>query len=95
MELRRPEEAMRLLDEIYPIVVAHMGEWNAKVVQIAYISCLAMTNRDDEARAKAAELREYFVKAAGEESPQVHAIDQTVQKVNDGFFHKENQSKQV
>ena len=95
MELRRPEEAMRLLDEIYPIVVAHMGEWNAKVVQIAYISCLAMTNRDDEAQAKAAELREYFVKAAGEESPQVHAIDQTVQKVNDGFFHKENQSKQV
>ena len=95
MELRRPEEAMRLLDEIYPIVVAHMGEWNAKVVQIAYISCLAMTNRDDEARAKAAELREYFVKAAGEESPQVHAIDQTVQKVNEGFFHKENQSKQV
>lgn len=90
MELRRPEEAMRLLDEIYPIVVAHMGEWNAKVVQIAYISCLAMTNRDDEAQAKAAELREYFVKAAGEESPQVHAIDQTVQKVNDGFFHKEN-----
>ena len=95
MELRRPEEAMRLLDEIYPIVVTHMGEWNAKVVQIAYISCLAMTNRDDEAQAKAAELREYFVKAAGEESPQVHAIDQTVQKVNDGFFHKENQSKQV
>lgn len=95
MELRRPEEAMRLLDEIYPIVVAHMGEWNAKVVQIAYISCLAMTNRDDEAQAKAAELREYFVKAAGEESPQVHAIDQTVQKVNEGFFHKENQSKQV
>ena len=95
MELRRPEEAMRLLDEIYPIVVAHMGEWNAKVLQIAYISCLAMTNRDDEAQAKAAELREYFVKAAGEESPQVHAIDQTVQKVNDGFFHKENQSKQV
>lgn len=95
MELRRPEEAMRLLDEIYPIVVAHMGEWNAKVVQIAYISCLAMTNRDDEARAKAAELREYFVKAAGEESPQVHAIDRTVQRVNDGFFHKENQSKQV
>ena len=95
MELRRPEEAMRLLDEIYPIVVAHMGEWNAKVVQIAYISCLAMTNRDDEAQAKAAELREYFVKAAGEESPQVHAIDQTVQKVNDGFFHKENQSQQV
>lgn len=95
MELRRPEEAMRLLDEIYPIVVAHMGEWNAKVVQIAYISCLAMTNRDDEAQAKAAELREYFVKAAGEESPQVYAIDQTVQKVNDGFFHKENQSKQV
>ena len=95
MELRRPEEAMRLLDEIYPIVVAHMGEWNAKVLQIAYISCLAMTNRDDEAQAKAAELREYFVKAAGEESPQVHAIDQTVQKVNEGFFHKENQSKQV
>lgn len=95
MELRRPEEAMRLLDEIYPIVVTHMGEWNAKVVQIAYISCLAMTNRDDEAQAKAAELREYFVKAAGEESPQVHAIDQTVQKVNDGFFHKENQSQQV
>lgn len=95
MELRRPEEAMRLLDEIYPIVVAHMGEWNAKVVQIAYISCLAMTNRDDEARAKAAELREYFVKAAGEESPQVHAIDRTVQRVNEGFFHKENQSKQV
>lgn len=95
MELCRPEEAMRLLDEIYPIVVTHMGEWNAKVVQIAYISCLAMTNRDDEAQAKAAELREYFVKAAGEESPQVHAIDQTVQKVNDGFFHKENQSKQV
>lgn len=95
MELRRPEEAMRLLDEIYPIVVTHMGEWNAKVVQIAYISCLAMTNRDDEAQAKAAELREYFVKAAGEESPQVHAIDQTMQKVNDGFFHKENQSKQV
>lgn len=95
MELRRPEEAMRLLDEIYPIVVAHMGEWNAKVVQIAYISCLAMTNRDDEAQAKAAELREYFVKAAGEESPQVHAIDRTVQRVNDGFFHKENQSKQV
>lgn len=95
MELRRPEEAMRLLDEIYPIVVKHMGEWNAKVVQIAYISCLAMTNRDDEAQAKAAELREYFVKAAGKESPQVHAIDQTVQKVNDGFFHKENQSKQV
>lgn len=95
MELRRPEEAMRLLDEIYSIVVTHMGEWNAKVVQIAYISCLAMTNRDDEAQAKAAELREYFVKAAGEESPQVHAIDQTVQKVNDGFFHKENQSKQV
>lgn len=95
MELRRPEEAMRLLDEIYPIVVTHMGEWNAKVVQIAYISCLAMTNRDDEAQAKAAELREYFVKAAGEESPQVHAIDQTVQKVNEGFFHKENQSKQV
>lgn len=95
MELRRPEEAMRLLDEIYPIVVAHMGEWNAKVVQIAYISCLAMTNRDDEAQAKAAELREYFVKAAGEESPQVHAIDQTVQKVNEGFFHKENKSKQV
>lgn len=95
MELRRPEEAMRLLDEIYPIVVAHMGEWNAKVVQIAYISCLAMTNRDDEARAKAMELRAYFVKAAGEESPQVHAIDQTVQKVNEGFFHKENQSKQV
>lgn len=95
MELRRPEEAMRLLDEIYQIVVAHMGEWNAKVVQIAYISCLAMTNRDDEAQAKAAELREYFVKAAGEESPQVHAIDQTVQKVNEGFFHKENQSKQV
>ncbi len=54
-----------------------------------------MTNRDDEAQAKAAELREYFVKAAGKESPQVHAIDQTVQKVNDGFFHKENQSKQV
>lgn len=95
MELRRPEEAMRLLDEICPIVMAHMGEWNAKVLQIAYISCLAMTNRDDEAQAKAAELREYFVKAAGEESPQVHAIDQTVQKVNDGFFHKENQSKQV
>lgn len=95
MELRRPEEAMRLLDEIYPIVVTHMGEWNAKVVQIAYISCLAMTNRDDEAQAKAAELREYFVKAAGEESPQVHAIDRTVQRVNDGFFHKENQSKQV
>lgn len=95
MELRRPEEAMRLLDEIYPIVVTHMGEWNAKVVQIAYISCLAMTNRDDEAQAKAAELREYFLKAAGEESPQVHAIDQTVQKVNDGFFHKENQSQQV
>ena len=95
MELRRPEEAMRLLDEIYPIVVTHMGEWNAKVVQIAYISCLAMTNRDDEAQAKAAELREYFVRAAGEESPQVHAIDQTMQKVNDGFFHKENQSKQV
>lgn len=95
MELRRPEEAMRLLDEIYPIVVTHMGEWNAKVVQIAYISCLAMTNRDDEAQAKAAELREYFVNAAGKESPQVYAIDQTVQKVNDGFFHKENQSKQV
>lgn len=95
MELRRPEEAMRLLDEICPIVMAHMGEWNAKVLQIAYISCLAMTNRDDEAQAKAAELREYFVKAAGEESPQVHAIDQTVQKVNEGFFHKENQSKQV
>lgn len=95
MELRRPEEAMRLLDEIYPIVMAHMGEWNAKVLQIAYISCLAMTNRDDEARAKAMELRAYFVKAAGEESPQVHAIDQTVQKVNEGFFHKENQSKQV
>ena len=95
MELRRPEEAMRLLDEICPIVMAHMGEWNAKVLQIAYISCLAMTNRDDEAQAKAAELREYFVKAAGEESPQVHAIDQTVQKVNDGFFHKENQSQQV
>lgn len=95
MELRRPEEAMRLLDEIYPIVVTHMGEWNAKVVQIAYISCLAMTNRDDEAKAKAAELREYFVNAAGKESPQVYAIDQTVQKVNDGFFHKENQSKQV
>ena len=95
MELRRPEEAMRLLDEIYPIVVTHMGEWNAKVVQIAYISCLAMTNRDDEAQAKAVELREYFVKAAGKESPQVYAIDQTVQKVNDGFFHKENQSKQV
>lgn len=95
MELRRPEEAMRLLDEIYPIVMAHMGEWNAKVLQIAYISCLAMTNRDDEARAKAMELRAYFVKAAGEESPQVHAIDQTVQKVNEGFFHKENKSKQV
>lgn len=95
MELRRPEEAMRLLDEICPIVMAHMGEWNAKVLQIAYISCLAMTNRDDEARAKAMELRAYFVKAAGEESPQVHAIDQTVQKVNEGFFHKENQSKQV
>lgn len=95
MELRRPEEAMRLLDEICPIVMAHMGEWNAKVLQIAYISCLAMTNRDDEAQAKAAELREYFVKAAGEESPQVHAIDQTVQKVNEGFFHKENKSKQV
>lgn len=95
MELRRPEEAMRLLDEICPIVMAHMGEWNAKVLQIAYISCLAMTNRDDEAQAKAAELRAYFVKAAGEESPQVHAIDQTVQKVNEGFFHKENQSKQV
>lgn len=41
------------------------------------------------------ELRAYFVKAAGEESPQVHAIDQTVQKVNEGFFHKENKSKQV
>lgn len=95
MELRRPEEAMRLLDEICPIVMAHMGEWNAKVLQIAYISCLAMTNRDDEARAKAMELRAYFVKAAGEESPQVHAIDQTVQKVNEGFFHKENKSKQV
>lgn len=95
MELRRPEEAMRLLDEICPIVMAHMGEWNAKVLQIAYISCLSMTNRDDEARAKAMELRAYFVKAAGKESPQVHAIDQTVQKVNDGFFHKENQSKQV
>ena len=95
MELRRPEEAMRLLDEIYPIVMAHMGEWNAKVLQIAYISCLSMTNRDDEARAKAMELRAYFVKAAGEESPQVHAIDQTVQKVNEGFFHKENKSKQV
>lgn len=95
MELRRPEEAMRLLDEICPIVMAHMGEWNAKVLQIAYISCLSMTNRDDEARAKAMELRAYFVKAAGEESPQVHAIDQTVQKVNEGFFHKENQSKQV
>lgn len=60
MELRRPEEAMRLLDEIYPIVMAHMGEWNAKVLQIAYISCLAMTNRDDEARAKAMELRSIF-----------------------------------
>lgn len=95
MELRRPEEAMRLLDEICPIVMAHMGEWNAKVLQIAYISCLSMTNRDDEARAKAMELRAYFVKAAGEESPQVHAIDQTVQKVNEGFFHKENKSKQV
>lgn len=95
MELRRPEEAMRLLDEICPIVMAHMGEWNAKVLQIAYISCLAMTNRDDEARAKAMELRAYFVKAAGEESLQVHAIDQTVQKVNEGFFHKENKSKQV
>lgn len=95
MELRRPEEAMRLLDEICPIVMAHIGEWNAKVLQIAYISCLSMTNRDDEARAKAMELRAYFVKAAGEESPQVHAIDQTVQKVNEGFFHKENKSKQV
>lgn len=95
MELRRPEEAMRLLDEICPIVMAHMGEWNAKVLQIAYISCLSMTNRDDEARAKAMELRAYFVKAAGEKSPQVHAIDQTVQKVNEGFFHKENKSKQV
>lgn len=95
MELRRPEEAMRLLDEICPIVMAHMGEWNAKVLQIAYISCLSMTNRDDEARGKAMELRAYFVKAAGEESPQVHAIDQTVQKVNEGFFHKENKSKQV
>lgn len=40
-------------------------------------------------------MREYFVNAAGKESPQVYAIDQTVQKVNDGFFHKENQSKQV
>lgn len=95
MELRRPEEAMRILDEIYPIVAAHMGEWNAKVVQIAYISCLAMTNRDDEARAKAAEMREYFAKVAGEESPQVRAIDQTVQKINDGFFHENSTPKQA
>ena len=86
---------MKVMDQLIPLMLKHMNEWNAKVSELGRISCLAMLGREEEAKAKAYELREYFVKLSGENCQQVPYIDRLLKKIDNGEFHMDNVPKQV
>ena len=90
LELKKGQEVLHVMDELLPIIRQQMGEIDAMVVESARVRALALIGKKEEALELAKRLRAAFVEIGGEDWTQVKALDRIIQRVQDGYYQKED-----